>query len=185
MSLRLETGRLSLRPFEERDAASFAAYRNDPLVAEYQGWELPYTAQQVAEFVANMRGREPATPGEWYQLAIERRDSGAMIGDCAFVVLRDGRQAEIGFTLARDQQGQGYGVEAVGRLLAYLLGELNLHRVQANCDVLNPASARLMERVGMRREAHLVENVWMKGRWTSEYWYGLLRREWLARRGEG
>lgn len=183
MSLILKTGRLVLRPFEERDAAAFAAYRNDPLVAEYQGWELPYTPQQVAEFVATMRGREPATPRQWYQLAIERRDSGAMIGDCGFVVLGDGRQAEIGFTLAREQQGQGYGAEAVGRLLDYLFGELQLHRVQANCDVLNPASARLMERVGMRREAHFVENCWMKGRWTSEFWYGLLRREWLARGG--
>jgi RimJ/RimL family protein N-acetyltransferase len=105
-----------------------------------------------------------------------------MIGDVAFTILKeDERQAEIGFTLARRYHGQGYAGEAVERLLAHLLGERRLHRVRANCDVENTASARLLERVGMRREAHLVESLWFKGHWASEYWYAILREEWEAR----
>jgi RimJ/RimL family protein N-acetyltransferase len=63
-------------------------------------------------------------------------------------------------------------------LLEYLFGELHLHRVIATCDVENIASFRLLERIGMRREAHLVENIWFKGAWGSEYSYALLYREW-------
>jgi RimJ/RimL family protein N-acetyltransferase len=68
--------------------------------------------------------------------------------------------------------------EAARRLLDYLFETFGLHRVSAICDVENTASARVLERLGMRREGHFVESVWFKGRWGSEYGYALLRREW-------
>ncbi len=179
--LRLETPRLILRPFEERDISAFSTYRSDPEVARYQGWEAPYSLEQAAAFVSRMQAIQPKTPGEWYQLAIEVKDSGEMIGDGAFYLLKeDTRQAEIGMTLSRAAQGQGYAVEATRRLLAYLLGALCLHRVKATCDALNLAAARTLERAGMRREAHFVEHLWFKGEWSSEYGYALLGREWKA-----
>jgi len=179
MPLILETKRLIMRPFQDSDLQSFAAYRADPLVAEYQGWSMPYTQKDAAQLITEMKQQQPAIPGQWYQLALEVKASGVMIGDCAFYTLtNDPRQAEIGFTLARPYQGQGYAYEAVARLLDYLFGELKLHRVRANCDVENQHSSKLLERLGMRREAHFVENLWFKGRWSSEYWYGMLQREW-------
>ena len=107
-----------------------------------------------------------------------------MIGDCAFCVLtEDPRQAEIGYTLARAHQGNGLASEAVLRLLAYLFDTLGLHRVRARCDADNLASAKLLERVGMRREAHYIENAWFKGKWGSEYEYAILDKEWAQLRG--
>jgi len=118
---------------------------------------------------------------EWYQLAIEQRQGGQLVGDCAFHALADdARQTEIGLTLARPYQGQGYGFEAVTRLLDHIFRDLGLHRVIASCDVDNLASVRLLERLGMRREAHLIENIWLKGAWGSEYHYALLQREWAG-----
>lgn len=179
--MRLETDRLIIRPFEDHDCETFATYRADPLVAEYQGWVMPYTRDMAVKFVTDMKTREPAIPGEWYQLAFELKADGAMIGDCAFQrSTEDPRQALIGFTLARPYQGHGYALEGVRRLLDYLYRDLNLHRVQAECDVENVTSANLLERLGMRREAHFVDSLRFKGRWASEYWYGLLQREWLA-----
>jgi RimJ/RimL family protein N-acetyltransferase len=179
---RSETERLILRPFRMEDAEAFAAYRSDPQVAAYQGWEAPYSLEQARHFCAAMSQAVPGIPGEWYQIALELKSNGEMIGELAFFILKgDERQAEIGFTLARRYHGQGYAGEAVERLLAHLLGERRLHRVRANCDVENAASARLLERVGMRREAHLVESLWFKGRWSSEYWYAILQREWEPR----
>lgn len=179
----LETQRLILRPFEDSDLEAFAAYRSDPEVARYQGWEAPYTLEQAAAFVAEMRETAPGTPGAWYQLAVERKGSPGLIGDCAFQLLaRFPGQAEIGVTLAREHQGQGYAAEALACLLDYLFGELHLHRVVAACDVENHASARLLERIGMRREGHFVENLWFKGAWGSEYLFALLHREWIELR---
>jgi RimJ/RimL family protein N-acetyltransferase len=186
MTLKLETDRLLLRPLRMSDVQVFSEYRSDPQVACFQGWTTPYTTAQARQFIKEMRVTQPGTPGKWYQLAIEIKDGRRMIGDCAYCILEsDAMQAEIGFTLARQHQGQGYAGEAVHRLLDYLLIENHLHRVRANCDAENLASARLLERLGMRREAHLIESLWFKGRWSSEYWYAVLRREWVQQTERG
>lgn len=180
---RFETQRLILRPFEDRDIIPFSTYRSDPEVARYQGWEAPYSIQQAEQFVAAEKTRQRAQPGQWVQVAMELKATGEMIGDCAFYCLEnDPRQAEIGFTLARSFQGQGYATEAITCLLDYLFGDLGLHRVRANCDPENAASARLLERVGMRHEGRFIESLWFKGGWVGEDWYALLRREWEAQR---
>jgi len=177
--IHLETPRLILRPFQESDLEAFSGYRSDPEVARYQGWEAPYSLEQAAAFIREMQSTRPGAPGEWYQIAIERKNTPGLIGDCAFHILaHDPRQAEIGFSLASAYQRQGYATEAVGRLLDYLFGDLDLHRVTATCDAENHASARLLERVGMRREGHFIENIWFKGAWGSEYAYAVLQAEW-------
>jgi len=179
----LDTERLRLRSFQDSDLDAFVAYRSDPDIARYQGWDAPYPVAQAREFIAKLTSLQPATPGEWYQIAIELKSNGRFIGDCAFCVLADDiHQAEIAFTLARAYHGQGYAMEAVTGLLDYLFGDLGLHRVRAICDAENRASAKLLERIGMRREGEFVENIWFKGRWGSEYWYAVLDREWAASR---
>jgi RimJ/RimL family protein N-acetyltransferase len=177
----IETARLLLRPFERRDARAFSDYRSDPEVARYQGWTLPFGLEKASIFIEEMQQVIPGSPGEWYQVAVELKSQEVLIGDVAFQVFASGRQADIGFTLARRWQGQGYAFEAVEQVLQYLFNTLELHRVQADCDTRNLSSVRLMERLGMRREAHTIESAWYKGEWTDEYWYAILRREWLAR----
>ncbi|GAP12546.1 acetyltransferase [Longilinea arvoryzae] len=182
--LTLETDRLILRAFEVRDVEGFAAYRSDPDVARYQGWDIPFTELQAVEFIRAMRRVQAGAPGKWLQLAIQVKSSGELAGDCAFKVeAEDPHQAEMGLTIARKFQRQGYGFEATVRLLDYLFFELKMHRVRAGCDELNLVSCHLLEKIGLRREAHLIENLWFKGRWSSEYWFGILDREWAARRG--
>lgn len=174
----LQSDRLILRAFSARDAAEFSRYRSDPQVARYQSWDAPFTLEQAGQFIAGLAAAVPGAPGEWYQAALEEKASGRLAGDCAFQVLEDGRQAEIGFTLAREFQGKGYATEAVRRLLEYLFRDLGLHRVRASCDPENPASARVLARAGMRREGRFVESLWFKGRWAGEDWYAVLAREW-------
>ncbi len=181
MGFPLTTDRLVLRRFQDSDLEAFLAYRNDPVVARYQSWNS-FSREEAEAFLAGQRDLEPGTPGEWSQIALERRETPGLIGDCALKVLaEDPRQAEIGFTLARSWQGHGYGAEAVAALLGHLFGELGLHRVIAVTDAENAAAAALLERVGMRREGHLLENVWFKGAWGSEFLYAILAREWRAR----
>jgi RimJ/RimL family protein N-acetyltransferase len=178
---RLETDRLLLRPFTPGDAEDLAAYRSDPDIARYQGWDSPYPVDRARDLIRSLPRPELPLPGEWSQIAIELRATGRLAGDCAFKLLRENtRQAEIGLTLARPFHGRGYGQEAVTRLLQYLFDQLGLHRGVANCDVENRAAARVLERLGFRREAHFLENLWFKGRWSSEYWYAMLEREWRA-----
>lgn len=173
---------MTLRPFVAQDAWYFAQYRSDPEVARYQSWDAPYSLEQAQRFVSALQAGTPGVPGEWYQLALEVQASGEMIGDCGFILLaEDPRQAEIGFTLAREHQGQGYATEAVLRLLAFLFCDVGVHRVRANCDPENGASARVLQRAGMRHEGSFVESLWFKGRWAGEEWYAILAREWTCR----
>jgi aminoglycoside 6'-N-acetyltransferase len=161
----------------------FVAYRSDPAIARYQSWDSPYPVKGAAAFIKELQLTQPGQPGEWYQFALVLRETGQLIGDCAFLRLADEpRQAEIGFTLAQAYHGCGYASEGVGRLLDYLFDDLRLHRVYAICHVDNLASAKLLTRLGMRREGHFVESIWFKGGWASEYWYAILKQEWLAQR---
>jgi RimJ/RimL family protein N-acetyltransferase len=176
----IATARLRLRRFGDADLAPFMSYRNDPDVARYQSWDGITEARAVA-FVREQQAAPVGAPGEWLQIAIERKDSGRMIGDCAFKVMEDDpRQAEIGYTLARDAQGQGFASEAVTALLTWAFPTFNLHRVIAIVDVENTASVAVLERLGLRREAHFRQNIWFKGAWGDEYVYAILRDEWPA-----
>jgi RimJ/RimL family protein N-acetyltransferase len=176
----LQTVRLTVRRFEHSDVDPFLTYRNDPEVAKYQSWES-CTKQEAIDLVQEMEATEPGTPGEWFQFAIELKQTGTLIGDCGMKTEADGRQAEIGFTFSRAYQGQGLASEAVARLLDYAFGELDLHRIYAITDQENAPSVALLERLGLRREGEFVENAWFKGRWSSEYLYAILRNEWLHR----
>jgi aminoglycoside 6'-N-acetyltransferase len=175
----LTSERLVLRRFRPEDLDAFVAYRSDPTVARYQSWEVPYRPGQARQFLQELQATHPDTPGEWFQFAVALRGSDRLIGDCAAHVRADDpRQAEVGFTLAPEHQGHGLATEAVRRLLHYLLVERGKHRVSASCDDRNTRSAAVLERVGMRREGHLLESTWFKGEWTSDLLYAVLRREW-------
>lgn len=184
MYLPLETNRLILRPFRAADAQPFSDYRSDPQVARYQGWAAPYPLEQAVEFVTEMAIKDPRQPGQWYQVALERKEDGRLIGDCAFHLSEDGQQAEIAFTLASNSQGQGYAAEAVNCLLEALFADLHLHRVFANVDPANTGSINLLTRLGFRDEGCFRQSMWLKGEWVDEQWFALLREEWLAARAQ-
>jgi len=178
---------LLLRPFAEADAEGLAAHRSHPDVARHCPWTPPYPLDKARSLIADAPWTGERTPGAGNVVAIELVESGEVIGDCAYI-LEDTDdpppdQASIGFTLAPSHQGGGYATEAVRALLGYLFDELGLHRVWAVCGVENTASWRLMERLGMRREAHHVDNIYFKGAWDSEFTYAMLAREWAAMPG--
>ena len=175
----LETARLILRHFTDADLVSFMAYRNDPDVARYQSWEGISEAEARA-FIAEQKLVQAGVPGQWFQVAIALKETGTLVGDCALKIdEHDERQAEIGYTLARAYQGKGIATEAVSCVLDYVFRRLELHRVVAITDCENTASVALLERLGMRREGHFIQNVWFKGKWGDEYLYAILQDEWL------
>jgi ribosomal-protein-alanine N-acetyltransferase len=186
LSLRLPmisitTRRLSLHPLIETDLEAFSLFRSNPDVARYQSWSTPYTLDQARLLLAEMPETLVGNPGRWYSLAIERQAEPGIIGEFAIQLLaEDERQAQFGFTIDARFQRQGYASEALSGVLDYLFGVLRLHRVSAICDVENLASKAVLEKIGMRREAELIENVWFKGAWGSEYAYAILEREWAV-----
>jgi len=176
----IESQRLILRRFNETDLEPFLAYLNDPLVARYQSWES-YTEQQAREVIEQQENLVPGLPGKWFTFALELRESKTLIGHVALKMLDD-KQAEMGFTLARSFHGKGLAFEAASRVLDYVFTNLKLHRVIAITDCENERSFALLDRLGMRREGHFIENIWFKGKWGSEFSYAILREEWMKKR---
>lgn len=177
----LETERLLLRRFAERDLAPFLAYVNDPVVARYQTWES-YSERKARDNIERQKHLTPGVPGQWFTFAVELKETGRLAGHVALKTEEDGRQAEIGFTFAREYHGRGLASEAAARVLDYAFDALALHRVTAITDCENRASVALLGRLGLRREGHFIQNIWFKGRWGDEYLYAVLREEWARAR---
>ena len=172
----IDTGRLVLRRFRPGDAVALAAYRSDPAVARYQSWTPPVTAAAAAGLVREFAAGDPRQPG-WFQFAIEHRADRCLIGDVGTRLHENRMQSDLGFTIASARQGQGYGTEAVRAVLGHLFGQ-GVRRVSAECDARNAASARLLLRVGFRREGYRPAFTWLKGEWTDDLLFGLLAEHW-------
>jgi RimJ/RimL family protein N-acetyltransferase len=179
----LRTGRLVLRTMTSDDVDDVHAYQSRADVCRYLMFE-PRTRDEVAEKVAKFSAAHALNgDGDFWQLAIERSsEPGQVIGDVYFTVKSVANAAgEIGWTLHPSFSGQGYMTEAASAVLEIAFGRLGLHRVRAELDSRNDASAALCRRLGMREEAHFVENLWFKGAWGDTAVYGILDREWNTR----
>jgi RimJ/RimL family protein N-acetyltransferase len=173
------TERLVLRPFRHGDEADVLAYRGLTDVVRYMPAE-PLRARGAAAFIAErMAATQIEADEDKIVLAIEH--DGHVIGDLLVKAgqLAD-RQAEIGWALHPRYHGRGLATEAARELFVLAFADLGMHRVFAQLDPRNAASARLCERLGMRREAYFREDLWFKGEWGDTAVYALLAAEWRA-----
>ncbi|MEM5472512.1 GNAT family protein [Hoeflea sp. AS60] len=179
----IATERLLLRPFTLADVDAVHAYHSLKAVAHYQMWE-PRTRDQVAAEIETWTSQSLDAGGVCR--AVILKADGKLIGDIT-LMHRDieARQAEIGFSFSPEYGGQGYATEAAIALMAFGFGPLKLHRIFGRCDARNTPSWRVMERIGMRREAHFREHAIFKGEWDEEFYYAMLHSEWVAGRMGG
>ena len=144
--------RVTLRRLRPGDLMALQAYRNDPEVGRYQGWE-PMTDAAAAAMIAEMAAASCPTPGDWVQIAIADAATDELLGDIGLHVSASGEEAELGITLAPSAQGRGLAVEAARALIGMLREHTRVRRLVGITDVQNTASACLLERLGMRFEA--------------------------------
>lgn len=184
-----ETERMIIRRFQARDLDDVHEILSDPEVAKYEFWDV-YDIEETREDLEIQGAVVPGTYGVWNEFAVELKDvpgnsgdgsgqaGGKVIGNISFKMNDESqRQAEMGFHFNRAYHGKGYGKEAVIGLIGYLW-KLGAHRIWAVADTRNVNSWKMMERLGMRREGHMVHNCFIKGEWCDEYQYALLEHEW-------
>ena len=178
--MELATERLILREFVEEDWRAILAYQSTPRYLRFYPWQ-ERAPDDVQAFLGGFLAWQREQPRARYQLAIVRRADGRLIGNCGIRQEHAGDfQAELGYELDPAYWGQGYATEVGRAMLAFGFKELHLHRVWAGCLAENAASAHVLEKLGMRREGHLRENQWMKGRWWDTWLYAILLHEWQA-----
>jgi len=175
--MNLETKRTKIRYLRRDDLEDFYAFRSDPEVCRYQGYD-PISRRSAVEFIESLQGKEFGTAGEWVQLGVVLKETGRMIGDVGLKPELDVRVVEFGISFSPDFQGRGLASEAVGATMDHLFDRYHVHRVIGSVDVDNVACIRLMERLGFRREAHFRNSFFDHGVWRDEYLYAVLDNEW-------
>jgi RimJ/RimL family protein N-acetyltransferase len=181
----IRTPRLLLRPLEAADTPALLAYRSRPDVCRYVPFE-PMDEAGVAARLSNQWARtELDDEGQGLVLGIVEAAGGVLVGDVMlFWHSRVHAGGEIGYMQNPDFGGRGYVTEACRALLQLGFESLGLHRIVANIDERNDASARVARRLGMRQEARLVDNEWFKGEWTTGLDFAILADEFRAARDQ-
>jgi RimJ/RimL family protein N-acetyltransferase len=180
----IRTERLLLHPYEPPDLDGIYAIYSRPEVVRYL-YEGPLSREGAAALLERkIANRQIRADGDAVSFGVDAGESGAVIGDCMVRLLSAAhRQGEIGFVIHPDHQGRGYATEAGRALLRIGFDDLGLHRIIGRLEARNAASARVLEKLGMRAEAHLIENEWIKNEWQSELIYASLDREWRGATG--
>jgi RimJ/RimL family protein N-acetyltransferase len=178
------TERLLLRPYQPGDVDAVHAYQSLPDRVRY----VPYPARTREDVVERVASAASATAinaeGDAILLVVTLRETGAVIGDVVlFYRSALHRTGEIGYILHPEHGGRGYATEAARALLGLGFDGLGLHRVIARVDARNAASIAVLRRLGMRQEAHLVQNEWFKDEWTDEIDFAMLAEEWESADG--
>lgn len=176
----IETPRLLLREFRLADELDIHEYASDPEVVRLMIWG-PNTPELTRAFLARTLEEQKEWPRNSVGLAIELKDERRMIGSIGLRIKDEpNRTADIGYVLARRYWGRGYMPEAARAIVDAAFRRAGLHRVWATCDPRNRASYRVMEKIGMRREAHFRKNAFEKNEWRDSYLYAILAEDWPA-----
>ena len=182
----IRTRRLLLRPLATSDLDALLAYRGRADVCRYLPFEPMTREVLLSRLGTDLARTELTDEGQALTLGAELRQTGELVGDVVlFHRSRQHRAGELGYVFHPDAAGHGYATEAAAAVLDLAFGApgaLGMHRVVARLDARNEPSARLAQRLGMRREAHFVRNELFKGEWSDELVYAVLAEEWAQRR---
>ena len=172
----LETARLILRPYSARDIPELL-----PLIGSLEVARTtlriphPYSEEDARNFLASIQAEEEV------RLGITLRIDGRLIGGVGLRLNSPHRHAELGYWLGVAYWGKGYATEAAREMLCYGFESLGLHRIFATCFPHNPASGRILKKIGMQFEGCQRQHLLKWGQFVDSELYGILRREWEAR----
>ncbi|WP_075856757.1 GNAT family N-acetyltransferase [Rhizobium hainanense] len=175
------TDRLFLRNFLPEDFEAYRAYRSLPEIYRYLYSDPPSEEEMRERFDASFNTRL-SDDGDILRCAVVRREDDALVGQVSLKIANKAAlQAEVGYMFNPAYAGKGYATEAAAAIITLGFEKFGFHRIFARLDAKNAGSVGVVERLGMRREAHLIENDRFNGVWGDEYVYAVLSREWAAR----
>ena len=172
----LETEDLLLRRIRQKDAADIYRYASDAEVARFVLWDPHRSPAETRSIVRDLRRRcRLGYPSSW---AVTLRDTGRVIGTIGFVwYSAENASAELGYSFARDCWNRGYATQALKAVTRAAFRYLPVNRLEAQHDVRNPASGRVMQKCGFRREGILRNRIRNKGEYIDVALYALLRQD--------
>lgn len=171
----LETERLLLRRVDVKDVNEIIALRSNPETMKYIPRPLVKTTEDALEHIAMMDAKIENNEGiNW---AITQKGNPKLIGVIGHYRIKpEHYRAEIGYMLLPEFSGKGIISEAVKEVVKYGFKGMQLHSIEAVIDPENNASAKVLEKNGFVKEAHLKENEFFEGRFLDSVIYSLLNK---------
>ncbi len=166
----LRTERLLIRPFKESDINDLYDIYSDTKVCKYLLHDVWNEDNKLKEFQQKLKYNKLEEGKINLACVLDKK----VIGDISICYTEMKETVEIGYTFNSRYSGKGYAYESVKTVVKYLFKNYGIHRIIANLDSRNLSSAKLCERIGMRKEAHFIKDYWNKGEWTDSYIYGVL-----------
>ena len=167
-----------LRELAMADVDTVQTWAADPEVVRFMTWG-PNRREDTENFVAFAVVAAGQVPRRQFHLAVVDSAGGEMVGTASLTIgSREHRRGEIGYCLGQQHWGRGLGTAAARALLDFGFSRLGLHRIQATCAPGNHRSARVLEKLGMRREGHIRDEFLTRGTWRDSLLYAVLAHEW-------
>lgn len=172
----IQTERLNIRKFESNDWKDLHEYFSNEEVLKFEPYK-PFSEEE-----SKREAIRRTTDFRFWAVCL--RENNKLIGNIYFAE-QDFDTWEIGYVFNLKYSGNGYATESCRAIMNYAFKELNARRVVAMCDPKNESSWRLLERLNMRREGHLKENIYFfkdennSPIWKDTYEYGILEKEWI------
>ncbi len=172
----LETRRLILRRISKSDAKDIFAYSSDPEVARHVLWSAQKDIGEAKDYCRYMLARyKKDLPSSW---GIVDKRTNHLVGTIGYMdYSEDNASVEVGYSLARRLWNGGYMTEALERVIAYTFDTMDINRIEAQHEIDNPASGRVMEKCGMRKEGVLRQRLYNKGKYVDVALYAILRND--------
>lgn len=176
MPLEIKTLRLCIRPFKKGDFDAYYALMSQTSTGEFDAWE-PFSETEAKTAFQDILSKDTPNTDDWNEWAVELVEQKYAIGMISLKMdSSPNREFEIGFHFNDQFTGKGFASEAVTEILHWAIHN-GAHRVCARVDPMNIRSIKLFERVGMKKEGHLRENCFQKGKWCDELVYGFLKSD--------
>jgi len=178
--VRLVAGDIVLRELCELDAEALNRHERDPAVVRYQ-LHAERTIEESRDYILRVLEGSRPRPRQLFDLAVCIAGNDELIGRAGINVTNPAqREAVLWYVIEGRFWGMGYATRAARRLLTFGFEALGLHRIYADIDARNRSSLRVAEKLGMRREAHFRQNMWVKGEWTDSIIFAILEDDWRA-----
>ena len=177
----LETKRLILRRMTMKDAQDIFEYSKDPEVARHVLWDAQKDLSEAKEYCRFMMRRyRQDQPSSW---GIIHKASGRLVGTIGYMEYReDHGSVEVGYSLARSLWNGGYMTEALSRVIAHTFETMDINRIEAQHELTNPSSGRVMEKCGMKKEGVLRQRLYNKGKYVDVALYAILHSDYMKGR---
>ena len=176
LSIPLRTARLTLRDFAPSDFDAIHAYASDPEVTRYMFYG-PRTVADTHAYLERMLASQREEPRLIWELGAVVTADDRLVGACD-LTLDSPQEADLGFIFSQEVWGMGYATEAARLLVCVGFEQLGLTRIFSTCDVENHASARVLEKAGLRRESTLEKHKYARGQWWTSFLYTVRREHW-------